>query len=683
VKSCIKLALIFFVGVLACSSGSSITITSVTPNHASTRGGDVITIDGSGFGTKPQVQFGTAPGTVQTAVDDSITVLTPANVEGVVDVVVTANGASARLPQAITFARYDMTFVDTSWTNMDPIAVNGAGAIAVDIDGDGHADILQAAGTEGVWIYHNDGSGGFAQTTRLPAPSATSNVVGVIAADFDGNKTIDLFLATTDGTPSALLLNDGKGNFESQTSFAAIFGTSQTAIAIDYDDDGAIDLITTGTSSIPADPTGGGIVILHNQTGTFVDVTSTALVGGSFATTGAAAADVDNDGDLDLVFGAATTPCRLYLNDGKGVFQHGSVDALPTDVLDAGVPAFGDLDGDGFTDLFIPSSGQDRVLLNDGTGRFQDVTALHLGAENANGVSAVIVDLDDDGHNDVVVVEQPGALRMYRNDGTGRLFDYSAQIVGADTSLVNAAVALADFDGDGDLDIFLSHESASRAALLTNWAPLSTTDTDSDGVPDLADSCPTIPNPTQANLDSEPFRCDSEALCKTATGCDMMLYGGSAYLVCKTLATWTAAEAACVARGAHLVTIDDANENAFVAAQGVVGFWTGGNDVAKQGTWIWTGGTSTYSNWAASQPSGTGECVQVGASGTWSASNCATPEPFVCEDLRARAPDPGDACDPCPNDYDPQDKPLTSIVDAGAEGDASQKGDAGDASTCP
>ncbi len=632
-----KLVLVTLFAILAlafaCGDGSP-SIASVTPNHASTRGGDLITITGSGFGTHPVVRFGPATGVVQSATDESLTVITPAHVEGVVDVEVDVGASSARLVGALTFARYDMTFVDTSWTHLDPLAVNGAGVAAADLDGDGAVDLVQAAGTEGVWIYTNDGHGNFPNAVLLAAPDPLSNVVGVVAADFDGDKATDLFFATTGATHSALLLNDGKGHFTPNTTgFPVLFGTAQSAIAVDYDGDGAMDLVTLGSAlgatNAPA------IMILANRGKTFVDVTATALTGGSFATTGVAAADVDHDGDVDLVFGAATDPCRIYVNDGHGVFQHGSVDALPSDALAAGVPAFGDLDGDGFVDLYIPSSGQDRVLVNDGTGRFRDLTALRLGPETANGVSATIVDLDHDGHADVVVVEQPGALRMYRNDGTGRLFDYSAQIVGADGTLTNAAVAIADVDADGDPDIFVSRSGAARAALLTNWTPLAMDDTDGDGVPDLADSCPTIANASQANVDSLPFRCVSEDACKVATKCDLKVFRASAYLVCSGVATWASAQAACVARGANLVTVDDASEGAFLTAL-------------------------LPSFWSAADKTGTGS------------------KPFACEDLRARAPDPGDACDPCPNDYDPKDHALTSIPDAGADA-----ADASHTSTCP
>jgi hypothetical protein len=234
---------------LACGSSGSVSIASVTPNHASTRGGDVVTITGSGFGTHPVVRFGPAQGTVQSSTNDSVTVLTPAHVEGIVDVEVDVGGSVARLPQAITFAQYNMTFVDTSWTRLDPLAVNGAGVAAADLDGDGAVDLVQAAGTEGVWIYTNDGHGNFPHAALLQAPDALSNVVGVVAADFNGDKTIDLFLATTGATHSALMLNDGKGHFTPNTAgFPVLFGTSQSAIAVDYDGDGAMDLVTLGSA---------------------------------------------------------------------------------------------------------------------------------------------------------------------------------------------------------------------------------------------------------------------------------------------------------------------------------------------------------------------------------------------------------------------------------------------------
>ncbi len=504
--------------------------------------------------------------------------------------------------------------------------------------------------------------------------------MGVVAADFDGDHDVDSFFATTGATPATLLLNDGKGHFTAKTTgLPALFGTSQTAIAIDYDGDGATDLLTTGTAPSATAPP--GIVLLANRGASFVDVTAKALVGGSFPTTGVAAADVDHDGDVDSSSAPRPTHAGSTSTTARACFSTArSTPSRPTSSAPA-CPPSAILDGDGFVDLYIPSSGQDRVLINDGTGRFQDLTPLRLGDETANGVSATIVDLDQDGHADVVVVEQPGALRLYRNDGTGRLFDYSGQVVGVDGLLVTAGAAVGDFDGDGDPDLFISHGGGARPSLLTNWAPLSSADADGDGVPDTADNCPAIANASQANLDSEPFRCDSAASCKAATGCDLHVFRSSAYLACSGAKSWSDAEAACVARGAHLVTIGDAAEDAFLAQSAPAGFWTGGNDNAVHGTWVWTGGTSSYVDWAKSQPDdslGAEHCIQVVADGTWNDLDCAQPEPYVCEDVRARAPDPGDACDPCPNDYDPKDGPLASIPDAGADGAA--KADAG---TCP
>ncbi len=247
----------------------------------------------------------------------------------------------------------------------------------------------------------------------------------------------------------------------------------------------------------------------------------------------------------------------------------------------------------------------------------------------------MLADLDLDGHLDAVVVERPGRLRLYRNDGTGRLFDYSGEIAGNSADLRTADVAVGDLDGDGDDDIFVSHEDFSRTALLVSWSPLPDDDQDGDGVPDSVDSCPSAANPGQENLDSLPFRCSSAAMCKAETGCDLRASSGSAYLVCRTATlSWAEAVAACKARGAEIVTISSAEENAYLTGLGVENTWIGFTDAEAEGEYVWASGVKTgYLNWAMGQPDDAGaneDCAQLLADGTWNDNTCAAKLGYIC-----------------------------------------------------
>ena len=667
---------------LLAACGGDPTVTSVSPATGSARGGETLTIEGKGFSSSAKVTLGGKPATVKSATSTSIEVVSPRTVAGAVDVEVTDGSKTGLLPKGFTYEALPFTFVDASWTRLAPTPVDGGFAAIADAEGDGDGDVFQAARTEGVWLYLNDGKGSLLEPKLVKLTGDPLDVLSVVAADFNGDGHVDLFLGTTTKTKSRLLLGDGKLAWKApKTGLPSLYGTGQTSVAVDLDGDGDLDLVTVGAATA-VDGMPGVVLLSNSGKGVFTDVTAKHFIGGTFNASGVAVGDVDGDGDLDLFFAADQEPCRLYLNDGKGVFERAAPDAIPYDAMPgAGIPALGDLDGDGTLDVYLPTATQDRIYLNDGTGHFTDATDLLLGPEMGAGQSVVLADLDLDGHLDVAVVDRPGGLRLYRNDGTGRLFDYSSAIAGVDPSLLNAGIVVGDLDGDGDDDLFLSRADLSRAALLSNWSPLSVTDKDNDGVPDLADNCPAVANPDQANLDSQPFRCASATSCAAATGCELHAAGSAAYLLCKTaMLSWDDATAACVALGAQLVTITSADENAALVTFGAASAWIGYTDAAVEGTFVWSEGSSKYTNWGMSQPDNGGaaggeNCAAILADGTWNDLPCATAQGYVCKVERTRAPDPGDACDPCPTSYDPDSKPVGAdagtcgiVADAGTDG---------------
>lgn len=687
---------------LACSSddptapAGAVTVTAVSPDHGSARGGDSITIVGTGFGASPTVRFGAGQATVQSATDTQIVALAPHATAGAVDVEVDVGSSSGKLGASFTYEALPLSFVDVTWRNLDAYLVGGAGSAVGDANGDGALDVFQAAGNEGVWVYTNDKSGNFdaprllSLPTVLPTPSGTetpkpvpTDAQSIAAADFDRDGKLDLYIGTGSGTPNVLLLGDGKGGFvPSKTVLPPLVGTKETLAVGDLDGDGDPDLVLVGVGAAAKDPP--QIAILANDQGTFTDITK-KLAGGSFAATGVAIGDVDKDGDLDLFFGADTDTSRLYVNDGKATFQHASPDALPTDALHAGVPAMGDLDGNGTLDLYVPSSGQDHYLSNDGTGIFSDLSTLRLGQENAGGATASLVDFDLDGRLDVAVLDRTGDLRLYRNDASNRLFDYTDQVVGSAAGVVNAGFAVGDLDGDGDEDIFLSRTDLSPAGLLLNTAPISSTDTDGDGVPDAVDDCPDVEDPSQDNLDSLPMHCYSGSSCKQGTGCTLYAHEGSTYLVCPDAQTWAGAEARCRLFDAHLASIETAEESTYVGSIAGSEALMGYSTTAVGGKWTWTdGSTSSYVNWAGGATDGTGTCSRILPNGTWDDVACGDKRAYVCESARFKAPDPGDACDPCPSNYDPAQKPIVGGVDAGASDDlgVDAGADAGAAPVC-
>jgi hypothetical protein len=271
----------------------------------------------------------------------------------------------------------------------------------------------------------------------------------------------------------------------------------------DYDGDGDLDLVLTGSQNPPS-PLLARALIFRNDAGAFTDINA-GLTGLSQAAL--AWGDYDGDGDLDLVTCGDSDPdapevptTRLYRNDG-GAFTSLGAAGLPD--IDRGDLAWGDYDNDGDLDVLVtgfynvPANGiLAAVYRNDG-GTFVDA-GVGLGAVFAS--SAAWGDYDADGDLDIALSGTTGSVRVasvYRNDA-GTFTDIAAGLAGVS----NGDLGWVDFDGDGDLDLMTTGDNGvtPSTALYRNNAGFTPVaagfpgasrgfawgDYDNDGDPDLA-----------------------------------------------------------------------------------------------------------------------------------------------------------------------------------------------------
>jgi subtilisin-like proprotein convertase family protein len=336
-------------------------------------------------------------------------------------------------------------------------------AVLGDLDGDGDVDAF--TGNDGanlVWL--NDGLGQFTGNGQTLGISQTTSLA---LGDVDGDGDLDAWVGNGDvygAEPDQVWLNDGLGNFTDSGQTLAMSQTTSVALA-DLDGDGDLDAmagnaVTYDFDCLP-DPCpleGGSRVWLNDGTGVFT--TSGQLLGLGTDNQSVALGDLNGDGLLDALIGnrgiqwASSNwgggETQVWLNNGGGAFTA----LTPTlGYANTRAVALGDLDGDGDLDAFVGNYNEpNTVWLNDGTGVLVD-TGQTLG--NAGTETAALGDLDGDGDLDVLAGNGSEGSRVWLNNGAGTFTDSGRSMpVQIESGSINA-VALADLDGDGDLDAYL------------------------------------------------------------------------------------------------------------------------------------------------------------------------------------------------------------------------------------
>jgi hypothetical protein len=363
-----------------------------------------------------------------------------------------------------------------AFSHLSPLGRSGADAQAVsvvDFDGDGRNDLCLVAGSR-VGLWRNGGD--YFHEIALPA---TSGARAAVWADYNGDGKPDLFLASPRGP--RLYTNLGTG-FRDDTHLLPVeSGYNLTCAAwIDSDGDGKPDLLLgNGWYGLrlyrnrgKADPLPAGFKPgqpVPERCRWFEDVSAGVGLGpdgigsrvkGDTLTV----CDVNGDDRPDFLYGAGSG--LLVLNTPRG-FREASESGISYRAGGVG-PVFGDFDGDGHPDLFVPQKDGGRLFRNDGKGKFTDVTARSgdLAKLTAHATSAAWGDLDNDGHLDLVIGCLRGPNRYFRNKGDGT-FEDATRASGLNRRIFNTqAVALADVNGDGALDVVFNNEGQDSCVLL-------------------------------------------------------------------------------------------------------------------------------------------------------------------------------------------------------------------------
>jgi hypothetical protein len=223
----------------------------------------------------------------------------------------------------------------------------------------------------------------------------------------------------------------------------------------------------------------GGIEALHG--GIWSDFIGAFFTRGYLAV-GQAWGDYDNDGWVDLYLTGGTNPSILYRNNRDGTFSVSefSADVELADVWTGGA-VWADYDNDGFKDLYVLAHGPNVLLHNEAGAGFRDVTSTAGVGDTGKGTTAAWGDYDTDGYLDLFVANwaclpecKPAdpllaSDRLYRNQGDGSFTDVSFLL--DDVKLQGAAfsASFADFDNDGDPDIYVVNDKAEHPIGNVLW----------------------------------------------------------------------------------------------------------------------------------------------------------------------------------------------------------------------
>ena len=318
-----------------------------------------------------------------------------------------------------------------------------------------------------------------------------------------------------------LFQNMGNGKFKDVSKAAGIDGYKNaiTAIAFDYDRDGKLDLFVGSyfqpinifkpdsprffPESFETANNGGGVTVYHNNgNGTFTDVTEKVGLKTSGWTLDLGHADADNDGFDDLYVACDFGTDRFFHNNGNGTFSDITEKAIGFDSKKGMNVDWGDFDNDGLLDIYVTNITDDYMREgnflwhNNGNLTFTDVSRETGTAETGWGWGAKFFDYDNDGWLDLYVVNgwvsagkesyvpdifamviKPGIdfadarnwppmgdkslsgyekKKLFHNE-KGQVFKDEAKRHGVDSIRDGRGIAIADFDNDGRLDMFVAN----------------------------------------------------------------------------------------------------------------------------------------------------------------------------------------------------------------------------------
>jgi hypothetical protein len=315
-----------------------------------------------------------------------------------------------------------------------------------DVDSDGDQDIVEST-LSGIRVWLNNGSGVFPGSANQSI--AVTAISSIALGDVDGDSDLDIVVGRHSNNPNYVYTNNGSGVFSnSGQSLGATY--TQSIQLGDLDGDGDLDMVE-GNFGQP------NRVLMNNgiNSGTFIN--SGQSLGNSY-TNAIVLGDLDGDDDLDMIEGNQNQAKHVWLNNGTGTYtDSGQIFSANNTVA----LAIGDVDGDGNLDFVEGRNGNLPSLIwhNDGNGLFTDSGQL---IDSVQTSSVILVDVDSDDDLDFIQGQFGMPSVEWLNNGNGVFIDADRQIGNDNDNYYVDSIAVADLDGDFDLDLVLGENGANQ-----------------------------------------------------------------------------------------------------------------------------------------------------------------------------------------------------------------------------
>ncbi len=379
----------------------------------------------------------------------------------------------------------------------------GGGVAAADFDQDGDIDLYSVGGDGAAnALFRNDGGNQYAEIAASLNLDVDHMGSGPAFADIDGDGDLDLFIGSVEGDPFYLFRQDAN-RFTDITQNSGISITADNTISAsfaDYDMDGDLDLFLSHWGNPPKADTES--LWQNNGDGTFTNASIQSVIAAqiigpegelsgffdySFAPV---FADIDNDGDQDILLASDFGSSKIFSNLGDGTFLDVTDRNVVIDRNGMG-SATGDYDNDGDMDWFVTSIYEspgppeanigNRLHRNRGDGTFEDVTDAAGVANGGWGWASCVQDFDNDGDLDIFHVngwdrvdprDEGGPddytddqVRYFESQGDGTFVEAATEAGLIDTGQGRGAACF-DADRDGDIDIVITNNQDVRSVVF-------------------------------------------------------------------------------------------------------------------------------------------------------------------------------------------------------------------------